>query len=75
MSFDFRISKQAHAVIFSCKRTIIFQACSQKHLEMILDNKLNFEEHLKIFTERKQDSRCNSHASKHITTIGTSHNL
>lgn len=30
MSFDLRISKQAHAVIFSCKRTIIFRACSQK---------------------------------------------
>ena len=58
MSFRPDISKQTLELIISGERTIIShlsltfndipvaQTCSQKHLEMILDNKLNFEEHL-----------------------------
>ena len=58
MSFNPDISKQAHEVIFSCKRSLVShpsltfnnipvaQTSSQKHLGMHLDKKLNFEEHL-----------------------------
>ena len=58
MSFNQDISKQAHEVIFSCKRSIashppltfnsipVAQTNTQKHLGMQLDKKLNFEEHL-----------------------------
>ena len=58
MSFNPDISKQAHEVIFSRKRSVIThppltfnnipvaQTNSQKHLGMHLDRKLNFEEHL-----------------------------
>ena len=58
MSFNPDPSKQAQEVIFSrkiqktCYPSIYFnnesvkQVPSQKHLEMILDNKLNFQEHL-----------------------------
>ena len=58
MSFNPHISKQAHEVIFSRKRSIVThpplnfnnipvaQTNSQKHLGMQLDRKLNFEEHL-----------------------------
>ena len=58
MSFNPDISKQAHEVIFSRKRSIVThpplnfnnisvaQTNSQKHLGMQLDRKLNFEEHL-----------------------------
>ena len=58
MSFRPDISKQTLELIISGEQTIIShlsltfndipvaQTCSQKHLEMILDNKLNFEEHL-----------------------------
>ena len=59
MSFNPDISKQAHEVIFSHKRSItchppltfnnipVAQTNSQKHLRMRLDKKLNFEEQLK----------------------------
>ena len=58
MSFNPDISKQAYEVIFSAKRPItshppltfnnmpVAQTNSQKHLEMQLDKKLDFEEHL-----------------------------
>ena len=58
MSFNPGISKQAHEVVFSCKRSLVShpsltfnnipvaQTSSQKHLGMHLDKKLNFEEHL-----------------------------
>ena len=58
MSFNLDISKQAHEVIFSRKRSIAYhppltlnntpvtQTNSQKHLKMQLDKKLNFEENL-----------------------------
>ena len=58
MSFNPDRSKQAHEVIFSrkiqktCHPSIYFnnksvkQVPSQKHLGLILDNKLNFQEHL-----------------------------
>ena len=58
MSFNPDPSKQAHEVIFSrrmqktCHPSIYFnnksvkQVSSQKHLGLILDNKLNFQEHL-----------------------------
>ena len=59
MSFNPDPSKQAQEVIFSCKLqkishpSIYFnnipikQVSSQKHLGMILDAKLNFQEHIK----------------------------
>ena len=59
MSFNQDISKQAHEVIFSSKRSItshplltfnnipVAQTNSQKHLRRQLEKKLNFEEHLK----------------------------
>ena len=59
MSFNPDISKQAHEVIFSRKRSVsshppltfnnipVAQTNSQKHLRMRLDKKLNFEEQLK----------------------------
>ena len=59
MSFNPDPSKQAQEVIFSrkiqktCHLSIYFnnksvkQVPSQKHLGLILDNKLNFQEHLK----------------------------
>ena len=58
MSFNPDISKQAHEVLFSRKRSIVSHppltfnnipvalTNSQKHLGMQLDSKLNFEEHL-----------------------------
>ena len=58
MSFNPDISKQAHEVIFSRKRSLVShpsltfnnipvaQTSSQKHLGMHLDKKLDFEEHL-----------------------------
>ena len=58
MSFNPDISKQAHEVVFSRKRSLVShpsltfnnipvaQTSSQKHLGMHLDKKLNFEEHL-----------------------------
>ena len=67
MSFNPDISKQAHEVVFSRKRssvshpTLTFnnisvsQTSSQKHLGMHLDKKLNFEEHLsKVETKVKK---------------------
>ena len=58
MSFNPDISKQAHEIIFSCKRSSIAshppltfnnipvaQTNSQKQFRMQLDKKLNFEEH------------------------------
>ena len=59
MSFNPDPSKQAQEVIFSCKlqkishpsfyfnTNLIEQVSSQKHLGMILDTKLNFQEHIK----------------------------
>ena len=59
MSFNPDISKQAHEVIFSRKRSVsshppltfnnipVARTNSQKHLGMQLDKKLNFEEQLK----------------------------
>ena len=59
MSFNPNPSKQAQEVIFSrkvqktCHHSIYFnnksvkQVSSQKHLGLILDSKLNFQEHLK----------------------------
>ena len=61
MSINPNPSKQAQEVIFSrkiqktCHPSIYFnnksvkQVPSQKHLGLILDNKLNFQEHLKIY--------------------------
>ena len=58
MSFNPDISKQAHEIIFSSKRSIIFhppltfndipvaQTNSQNHLGMQLDKRIYFEEHL-----------------------------
>ena len=59
MNFNPDISKQAHEVAFSRKRSLVShpsltfinnipvaQTSSQKHLGMHLDKKLNFEEHL-----------------------------
>ena len=58
MSFNPDISKQAHEVVFSRKRSLVShrsltfnnipvaQTSSQKHLGIHLDKKLNFEEHL-----------------------------
>ena len=57
MSLNSDISKQAHEVIFSHKRSVSFhppltfnnipvQTSSQKHLGIQLDEKLNLEEHL-----------------------------
>ena len=58
MSFNPDISKQAHELVFSRKRSLVShtsltfnnipvaQTSSQKHLGMHLDKKLNFEEHL-----------------------------
>ena len=59
MSFNPDISKQAHEVVFSRKRSLVShpsltfnnipvaQTSSQKHLGMHLDKKLNFEEYLR----------------------------
>ena len=59
MSFNPDTSKQAQEVIFSCKiqktchssiycnNKSVKQVPSQKHLGLILDNKLNFQEHFK----------------------------
>ena len=59
MGFNLDISKQAHEVIFSRKRSVsshppltfnnipVARTNSQKHLGMQLDKKLNFEEQLK----------------------------
>ena len=64
MSFNPDPSKQAQEVIFSrkiqktCHPSIYFnnksvkQVPSQKHLELILDNKLNFQEHLKNISNK-----------------------
>ena len=58
MSFNPDISKQAHQVVFSRKRSLVShpsltfnnipvaQTSSERHLGMHLDKKLNFEEHL-----------------------------
>ena len=60
MSFNPDPSEQAHEVIFSRKvkkdshhpltfsNSIVYQATSQKHLSTILDNRLSFEEHLRL---------------------------
>ena len=60
MNFNPDPTKQAHEVIFSCKtkeiyhpplvfnNTNVSQSSSQKHLGVILDSKLIFDEHLKM---------------------------
>ena len=60
MNFNPDPTKQAHEVIFSCKakeiyhlplvsnNTSVSQSSSQKHLGVILDSKLIFDEHLKM---------------------------
>ena len=60
MSFNPDPSEQAHEAIFSRKvkkdshhpltfsNSIVYQAASQKHLSIILDNLLSFEEHLRL---------------------------
>ena len=60
MSFNAEPTKQAYEVIFSCKAKDIYhpslvfnntsfsQSSYQKQLDLILDSKLIFDEHLKI---------------------------
>ena len=60
MNFNPDPTKQAHEVIFSCKakeiyhlplvsnNTSVSQSSSQKHLGVIIDSKLIFDEHLKM---------------------------
>ena len=60
MDFNPDLNKQAHEVIFSRKakeinrppllfnNTSVFQSSSQKHLGVILDSELIFNEHLKM---------------------------
>ena len=61
MNFNPDSTKQAHEVIFSRKtkkichplvfnNTNISQSSSQKHLGVILDSKLTFDEHLKMIS-------------------------
>ena len=64
MGFNSDPSKQAQEVIFSCKiqktchPSIVFnnksvkQVLSQTHLGLILDSKLNFQEHLKKISNK-----------------------
>ena len=64
MSFNLDPTKQAQELIFSCKvqtanRPPLFfnendfpKTTLQKHLEMFLDSKLNFSEHLKTIFQR-----------------------
>ena len=67
MNFNPDPTKQAQELIFSRKvqmindpplffnRKIVLQTSLQKHLGMLLDNKLNFSEHLKnIFTKTSE---------------------
>ena len=86
MSFNPDISKQAHEVIFSHKRSIashpplpfnnvpVAQTNSQKHFGMQLGKKLNFEEHLNK-VESKVNKTVTRKLSKYPSTIGTSHNF
>ena len=55
MSFNPDLSKQGREVIFSRQvnkdchnNNIVYQAMSQKHLGIITDNRLSFEEHLRL---------------------------
>ena len=70
MTFNPELSKQAQEIIFSTKLkkathppllltiTMFPQVNSQKHLGVILEVKLTFEEHLKnIFKKSKQNDR------------------
>ena len=64
MSFNPNVSKQAHEVIFSKKRNnvnhpdLLFNDINvkkvdcQKHLGLILDNKLTFDNHIKMIIEK-----------------------
>ena len=64
MSFNPNVSKQAHEVIFSRERNkanhpnLVFnnicvkRESSQKHLGLILDEKLSFKEHLDVIIEK-----------------------
>ena len=86
MNFNPDISKQAHEVTFSHKRSIsshpplpfnnipVAQTNSQKHLGMQLGKKLNFEEHLNK-VESKVKKTVTRKPSKYPSTIGTSHNF
>ena len=86
MSFNPDISKQAHEVIFSHKRSIashpplpfnnvpVAQTNSQKHFGMQLGKKLNFEEHINK-VESKVNKTVTRKLSKYPSTIGTSHNF
>ena len=72
MSFNLDPTKQAQEVIFSCKiknpfhiplnfkNTNVKQTACQKHLGVILDSQVNFEEHLNIIF-------CNSETEKFFT--------
>ena len=64
MSFNPDPSKQAQEVIFSRKvnkdshlsltfnNSIVYQVTSRKHLGIILDNRLSFEEHLRLVVSK-----------------------
>ena len=68
MSFNPDPSKQAHEVIFSKKHSKsnhpylffnqqqVLKVSNQKHLGMILDEKLNFNHHIKIITDKVNKS-------------------
>ena len=62
MNFNPDTTKQAQEVIFSCKlkkkvhppllfnNVIVTRTFSQKYLEIILDNQLKFDDHLKMMS-------------------------
>ena len=78
MSFNPDISKQAHEVFFSLKRSIVnhpplnfnnipvAQTNSQKHLGIQLDRKLNFEEHLSQVESKVNKSFKMSFHAQHL---------
>ena len=95
MNFNPDPSKQAQEIIFSrkiqkaCLPSIYFnnksvkQVPSQKHLGMILDTKLNFQEHLKnvlnkvikIITIIKIIIKAITETAKHLATRTTINNI
>ena len=72
MNFNPDPTKQAHEVIFSCKtkeiyhpplvfdNTNVSQSSSQKHLGVIPDSKLIFDEHLKMVSFKNKQNSCTS---------------
>ena len=66
MSFNPDILKQAQEVVFSRKyvkpnhpilhfnQSVVNRTISQKHLGVILDEKLNFNQHLKVAIDKKK---------------------